>query len=41
MIVGRYASKDMINEETGEIWVEAGDELTMDYDRDGESKAAR
>ena len=38
MIVGRYASKDMINEETGEIWVEAGDELTMEYDRDGNVK---
>ncbi len=37
-IVGRYVAKDIINEETGEIWVEAGDELTMDYDRDGEVK---
>jgi DNA-directed RNA polymerase subunit beta len=27
-IVGRYVAKDIINEETGEIWVEAGDELT-------------
>jgi DNA-directed RNA polymerase subunit beta len=34
-IVGRYVAKDIINEETGEIWVEAGDELTMEYDRDG------
>ncbi|WP_434614879.1 DNA-directed RNA polymerase subunit beta [Tabrizicola sp. M-4] len=37
-IVGRYVAKDIINEETGEIWVEAGDELTMEYDRDGEVK---
>jgi DNA-directed RNA polymerase subunit beta len=37
-IIGRYVAKDLINEETGEIWVEAGDELTMDYDRDGEVK---
>jgi len=31
-IVGRYAAKDMINEETGEIWVEAGGELTWEID---------
>lgn len=37
-IVGRYVAQDIINEETGEIWVEAGDELTMEYDRDGEVK---
>ncbi|SNX68434.1 DNA-directed RNA polymerase subunit beta [Cereibacter ovatus] len=37
-IVGRYVACDIINEETGEIWVEAGDELTMEYDRDGEVK---
>jgi DNA-directed RNA polymerase subunit beta len=37
-IMGRYVAKDIINEETGEIWAEAGDELTMDYDRDGEPK---
>ncbi|AXQ94412.1 DNA-directed RNA polymerase subunit beta [Cereibacter azotoformans] len=37
-IVGRYVARDIINEETGEIWVEAGDELTMEYDRDGEVK---
>jgi DNA-directed RNA polymerase subunit beta len=34
-IIGRYVAKDIINEETGEIWVEAGDELAMEYDRDG------
>ena len=37
-ILGRYVAQDIINEETGEIWVEAGDELTLDYDRDGEIK---
>ncbi len=31
-IIGRFAAKDIINEETGEIWVEAGDELTWDVD---------
>ena len=31
-LVGRYAAVDMINEETGEIWVEAGDELTWEVD---------
>ena len=35
-IVGRYAARDIINEETGEIWVEAGDELTWETDKDGE-----
>ncbi|GAA0312096.1 DNA-directed RNA polymerase subunit beta [Rhodovulum strictum] len=35
-IVGRYVAKDIINEETGAIYVEAGDELTWDLDRDGE-----
>jgi DNA-directed RNA polymerase subunit beta len=34
-IVGRYAAKDMINEENGAIYVEAGDELTLEYDKDG------
>jgi DNA-directed RNA polymerase subunit beta len=37
-ILGRYIAKDIINKETGEIWAEAGDELTMEYDRDGEPK---
>jgi DNA-directed RNA polymerase subunit beta len=37
-IIGRYVAKDIINEETGEIWVEAGDELTWDLDKDGEVK---
>ncbi|MEM7753501.1 MAG: DNA-directed RNA polymerase subunit beta, partial [Pseudomonadota bacterium] len=35
-IVGRYVSKDIINEETGAIYVEAGDELTWELDKDGE-----
>jgi DNA-directed RNA polymerase subunit beta len=35
-IVGRFVSKDIINEETGAIYVEAGDELTWDVDKDGE-----
>jgi len=28
--------KDIINEETGAIYVEAGDELTLSMDKDGE-----
>jgi len=35
-IVGRYVARDIINEETGAIYVEAGDELTWELDRDGE-----
>ncbi|MZR15459.1 DNA-directed RNA polymerase subunit beta [Maritimibacter sp. DP07] len=35
-IVGRYVAKDIINEETGAIYVEAGDELTLEYDKDGD-----
>src|SRR5690606_26940364 len=35
-IVGRYVAKDIINEATGAIYVEAGDELTQTLDRDGE-----
>ena len=31
-IVGRYVARDTINEETGLIWAEAGDELTWDID---------
>jgi DNA-directed RNA polymerase subunit beta len=34
-IIGRYVSKDIINEETGAIYVEAGDELTWDLDKEG------
>ncbi|MEO0702971.1 MAG: DNA-directed RNA polymerase subunit beta, partial [Pseudomonadota bacterium] len=35
-IVGRYVSKDIINEENGAIYVEAGDELTWELDKAGE-----
>ncbi|MEL6523396.1 MAG: DNA-directed RNA polymerase subunit beta, partial [Pseudomonadota bacterium] len=35
-IVGRFVAKDIINEETGAIYVEAGDELTWETDKDGE-----
>ncbi|RME16503.1 MAG: DNA-directed RNA polymerase subunit beta, partial [Alphaproteobacteria bacterium] len=34
-IIGRFAAKDIINEETGAIYVEAGDELTWETDKDG------
>ena len=34
-IVGRYVSKDIINEDNGAIYVEAGDELTLEHDKDG------
>jgi len=37
-IVGRFVARDIINEETGEIWAEAGDELTWELDRDGDVK---
>ena len=35
-IVGKYVAKDIINEETGAIYVEAGDEMTLEYDKDGD-----
>ncbi len=35
-IIGRYVAKDIINEETGAIYAEAGDELTWEIDKDGE-----
>ena len=31
-LIGRYAAVDIINEETGEIWIEAGEELTWEID---------
>ncbi|WP_149140208.1 DNA-directed RNA polymerase subunit beta [Gemmobacter caeruleus] len=37
-ILGRYVARDLINESNGEIWAEAGDEITLDYDRDGDVK---
>ena len=36
-ILGRFAATDIINEETGAIYVEAGDELTWEVDKDGEA----
>nr|WP_319248083.1 DNA-directed RNA polymerase subunit beta [uncultured Celeribacter sp.] len=35
-IVGKFVAKDIINEETGAIYVEAGDELTYEFDKDGD-----
>jgi DNA-directed RNA polymerase subunit beta len=35
-ILGRFVAKDIINEQTGAIYVEAGDEITQTLDRDGE-----
>ncbi|WP_226629800.1 DNA-directed RNA polymerase subunit beta [Alloyangia pacifica] len=35
-IVGKFVAKDIINEETGAIYVEAGDELTWEIDKDGD-----
>ncbi|MEO1537330.1 MAG: DNA-directed RNA polymerase subunit beta [Pseudomonadota bacterium] len=35
-IVGKFVAKDIINEDTGAIYVEAGDELTWETDKDGE-----
>ncbi len=35
-IVGRFAAKDIINEANGAIYVEAGDELTWEVDKEGE-----
>ena len=35
-IIGRFAAKDIINEETGAIYVEAGDELTWEIDKHGD-----
>lgn len=34
-IAGKFVARDIINEETGAIYVEAGDELTLEYDKDG------
>ena len=35
-ILGKFVAKDIINEDTGAIYVEAGDELTLTRDKDGE-----
>jgi DNA-directed RNA polymerase subunit beta len=34
-IVGKFVSRDIINEDTGAIYVEAGDELTWELDKEG------
>jgi DNA-directed RNA polymerase subunit beta len=34
-IIGKFVANDIINEETGAIYVEAGDELTLEIDKDG------
>ncbi len=36
-IIGRFVAKDLVNEETGAIYVEAGGELTWEVDKDGEA----
>ncbi len=35
-IVGKFVASDIINEETGAIYVEAGDELTLEMDKAGD-----
>ncbi len=35
-IVGKFVARDIIDEDTGAIYVEAGDELTIETDKDGE-----
>ena len=35
-ILGRFVARDIIDEETGAIYVEAGDELTWETDKDGD-----
>ena len=35
-IVGRYAAKDIIDESNGAIYIEAGDELTWETDKEGD-----
>jgi len=35
-IVGKFVAQDIINEENGAIYVEAGDELTVEYDKEGQ-----
>ena len=36
-ILGKFVAKDIINEETGAIYVEAGDEVTWELDKDGQA----
>jgi DNA-directed RNA polymerase subunit beta len=35
-IAGKFVARDIINEDTGAIYVEAGDELTVERDKDGD-----
>ncbi|MFN3525137.1 MAG: DNA-directed RNA polymerase subunit beta, partial [Paracoccus sp. (in: a-proteobacteria)] len=35
-IVGRFVAKDLVNDETGFIYAEAGDEITAEYDKQGD-----
>ena len=35
-ILGKFVARDIINEDTGAIYVEAGDELTWELDKEGE-----
>ncbi|WP_078571257.1 DNA-directed RNA polymerase subunit beta [Thioclava sp. F36-7] len=35
-IMGRFCAKDIVNDDTGFIYIEAGDELTAEYDKNGE-----
>ena len=35
-ITGKFVAQDIINEDNGAIYVEAGDELTLEYDKDGD-----
>ncbi|MGB1265750.1 MAG: DNA-directed RNA polymerase subunit beta, partial [Nereida ignava] len=36
-IMGKFVAKDIINEDNGAIYVEAGDELTWEVDKDGDA----
>ena len=36
-ILGKFVAQDIINEETGAIYVEAGDEVTWELDKDGQA----
>lgn len=35
-VQGRFSASDLINETTGEIYIEAGDEITVDIDENGD-----
>ncbi|MEK9685316.1 MAG: DNA-directed RNA polymerase subunit beta [Rhodospirillaceae bacterium] len=36
-LLGRFLAEDLVNPTTGEIYAEAGDELTIEYDKGGEA----